>query len=151
MNSVNGKCQCGNVSYKVEGDPFLKSVCHCLDCQAASGGGYTSTMVLLKESFTLCSGELSFWEKKCENGSITKCYFCSTCSNRIYHVNSENEGILRLKAGTLENSSGFIPQVHLWTKRRQPWIQIPKNVAVFESQPSNPEELFAAIEETTTS
>lgn len=145
MGTLNGRCQCGDISYEVIGDPLLKTACHCLDCQKASGGAFTTTMVIMAEHFMLRSGQLSRWEKVCDDGAITHCYFCSKCSNRIFHVNSANENIFRLKAGSLDHSAEFMPQVHLWIKRKQPWLVLGDDVAVFDTQPETPEQLFAAI------
>ena len=40
-----------------------------------------------------------------------------------------------VKAGTLDDTSGLVPQVHLWTRRKQPWVVIPEGAECYETQP----------------
>ncbi len=142
---ITGRCQCGQVKYQLNEPPLMTIVCHCTDCQRHSGGSYSISMVFSKQSFQLLDGERSCWQKQCDSGARADCYFCPTCSNRIYHVTDSMPELLRLKAGTLDDTSWFTPEMHVWVKSKQPWVLIPKGVAVFETQPESPGEAFAAI------
>ncbi|WP_229714509.1 GFA family protein [Aquisalinus luteolus] len=67
-----------------------------------------------------------------------------TCFTGICNRNSMLPGTLFLRAGTLLRSQGLVPLAHLWTKRKQPWINIPDDVPSFPESPT-PEQLFAII------
>jgi hypothetical protein len=41
---------------------------------------------------------------------------------------------ISIKAGTLDDTSWLKPQVHLWTKSRQPWVIIPDDADAYETQ-----------------
>lgn len=71
------------------------------------------------------------------NGSSAKQLACPRCLTRIYAVNSSNPTMGNLRAGTLDNSDQLVPAVHLWTSRKQPWLQLPENVPSFEKQPDD--------------
>lgn len=38
-----------------------------------------------------------------------------------------------LRAGTLDDPSEFPPDVHIFTRSRQPWVRIPDDVPSFEA------------------
>ena len=45
-NSIYGSCQCGYVTYAVNGEPTSLNVCHCLDCQKQSGSAFGMSLVI---------------------------------------------------------------------------------------------------------
>lgn len=145
MSLMEGSCQCGDVQFKINGAPLLVAACYCRDCHKV-GGGVTNSTVIFEESFELVSGNLSVWEKQCDHGASKKLHFCSTCNSRIYNISSENENIYRVVTGTLSNVTELVPQVHLWTSRKLPWLTIPESSAQFETEPDSPDEMFAAIQ-----
>jgi hypothetical protein len=40
-----------------------------------------------------------------------------------------------VKAGTLDDASWFVPQMHIWTSTAQPWVPIDESVPTFEKNP----------------
>ena len=42
---------------------------------------------------------------------------------------------MSVKPGTLDDTSGLKPDMHLWTSSKQPWITIPDGVEAYEKQP----------------
>ncbi len=79
-------------------------------------------------AFRLSSGALKMFDVTCDSGRIKTCAFCPECGTRIYH---QTENGMSLKAGTLDDTSWLKPDAHYWTKRRQPWMTIPDEVASF--------------------
>lgn len=49
-----------------------------------------------------------------------------------------------VRAGILEGSEGFSPVAHIWTRRKQPWLVLPKTTAQWEESPT-PEAFAAAL------
>lgn len=143
---MEGKCQCGKVKYKILEPPILLCVCHCLDCQKLSTSAFGLSMTLLSSAFKL-SGELKSWEYTSENGNHHIAYFCPGCGNRIYHEPKIPNGFIRLKPGTLDDTSILNPDIHLWVKRKQPWVLIPEGIPVHDTQPEDPRELFRLVEQ----
>ena len=120
---AKGSCQCGNVTYQVAEQPLATVCCHCTDCQKLSASSFSISMVLNRSGLEILSGELKQWDRPADSGNITRCWFCPTCGNRIYHENPEAPEYIRFKPGTLDDTSVLSPQGHAWTCREQPWHQ----------------------------
>ena len=137
---AKGSCQCGNITYEVTREPLVTVACHCRDCQKLSTSAFSVTMLLERTGFDLLSGELSSWERPTEAGGTAVCWFCPVCSNRIYHENPDVPDIVRLKPGTLDDTSVLEPIGHVWTCREQPWQKDFHDLPRSEGQPD-----FAAV------
>ena len=61
--------------------------------------------------------------------------FCAVCGTRIYHVPGYRDGVFSLKPGTLDERGGLEPTLHVWTRSKQPWVQIPPGVKTFDEEP----------------
>ena len=137
---ATGGCQCGNVTYQVTEQPIATFCCHCLDCQKLSTSSFSVSMVLRRSSFDLLTGDLTMWDRPAASGNITRCWFCPGCGNRIYHENPDVPDIVRLKPGTLDDTSVLEPIGHVWTCREQPWQENFHDLPRSDGQPD-----FAAV------
>jgi hypothetical protein len=130
-----GGCQCGAVRYRLEGQPLALAVCHCRECQRQSGSAFGMSLIVPKESFRLLSGQPKTFSRAADSGGEVVCSFCADCGTRICHAPSKLTATVNVKPGTLDDTSWLEPGLHTWTKRKQPWVQIPKDVRCFEEQP----------------
>jgi hypothetical protein len=92
-------------------------------------------MYLKRSGFRLLSGDLKSWERPTESAGVAVCWFCPDCGNRIYHENPAMPEFVRLKPGTLDDTSALNPQVLVWTCRRQPWLDHYAELPAFDKQP----------------
>jgi hypothetical protein len=118
-----GGCQCGEIRYRLTGEPVWLAVCHCNDCKMQSGGVFGMSLRMREADVKLISGEPKCWTRPSENGGRAKnCYFCGTCGIRLWHTGGS--GFLSIKPGTLDDSSLLAPRYEGWTKRKAPWLTI---------------------------
>jgi hypothetical protein len=127
---MEGGCQCGSVRYRIEGEPLTLAVCHCTECQRQSGSAFGMSLAIRRNDFRLSRGETSAFTVRCDSGRTKRCAFCPGCGTRIYH--QVVDGVLSIKAGTLDETSWLRPSAHYWTKRKQPWVLIPEGVRCVE-------------------
>ena len=45
-------------------------------------------------------------------------------------------GVVRVRGGTLDDTSWLRPTRHVWTRSKQAWITLPEGDEVFETQPA---------------
>lgn len=143
-----GGCRCRSVTYSVTGDePIHSYICHCLNCQTWSGSAF-GQHAMVKESAFVSEGAVSTYAHT-TNGIRFEDVTCATCHTRLFNRNSALDGLLFLRAGTLDESQKLEPIAHIWVKRKQAWIAIPEGVASFEESPTA-EQFGAAMERATT-
>ena len=130
IESLEGGCQCGFVRYRVQGEPLRLNVCHCKDCQRQSGSAFGMSLVVRPDSLELTHGELKTFEIQADSGRTKVCAFCPECGVRIYNATA---ALCSVKAGTLDDTSGLVPDAHYWISRKQPWSPLPGDVPCFET------------------
>ncbi len=94
------------------------------------------TMFVNEEDFRLKKGNLKTFASKSDAGRAKLGAFCPECGSRIYHKIELRKGTLSLKPGTLDDTRWLKPEMHMWTRSKQPWVLIPEGVEVYEKQSS---------------
>ena len=133
-----GGCECGAVRYRITCDPVVIYACHCTVCQSQSGSAFGMAMRIPKEHFHLTKGVLKTFQRDGSKGNVFINSFCGDCGTRIHHRSKRNTAQISLKPGTLDETGLLVPTHHAWTRSAQPWVQIPENAVVFETQPKDP-------------
>lgn len=132
-----GGCLCGAVRYHVEQTMRFQSyACHCTDCQRRSGSAFGIQQSVLAADLKI-EGELLRGEHVQPSGAVAGIYACKKCLTRIYTDNNLRPGIVNLRAGTLDSSRHMTPAAHLWVKSKQPWVVIPDDAIVMDTQPAD--------------
>ncbi len=122
---LTGGCQCGHIRYAVTGEVLRLNICHCRDCQRQSGSAFSMSLVIKPNALRLDRGELKYFTVTADSGREKTCAFCPACGVRIYNRTS---ALMSVKAGTLDDTSGLVPDAHYWTKRQQGWLVLPKTI-----------------------
>ena len=130
-----GGCQCGGVRYEITGEPRRLIACHCSDCQRQSGSAFGLTLVVSESDFRIVQGEVKTWSAQSDAGRTKLGAFCPGCGTRIYHKLELRPDCVSLKPGTLDDTRWLTPDLHIWTRSKQPWVVIPEGVESHEEQP----------------
>jgi len=64
-----GGCQCGEVRYRLIGEPILLAVCHCTDCKHQSGSAFGMSLRMRKADVELLQGAPKQWTTRSDNGN----------------------------------------------------------------------------------
>jgi len=133
---IEGSCQCGQVTYKLNAAPNMVVACHCTECQKLSTSPFSVTAIVASTDIEF-SGDLKEWGRATDSGNRSNAKFCPNCGNRIYHFNPEDLSMvkLKLKPVNIADESVFEPTAHFWISKKQSWYQIPEGVTVFDKQP----------------
>ena len=131
-----GGCQCGEVRYEVVGTPRKLIVCHCTDCQRQSGSAFGMTLLVNEADFRLTQGEVKTFASTSAAGRAKLGAFCPQCGTRIYHKPEWRRGTVSVKPGTLDDTSELKPDMHIWTRSKQPWVTIPDRVETHDTNSS---------------
>ena len=132
---VQGGCECGGLRYVISGDPIAVAACHCTQCQRQSGSAFAMSMVVRRDAFRWLSGEPRTYETRADSGALKECVFCPECGIRIYNALSSMPATFNVKPGTLDDTSGLVPVMHVWLDSKQPWVPVPKESKQFQRKP----------------
>tara|TARA_B100000579_G_scaffold278075_1_gene230015 strand:- start:122 stop:604 length:483 start_codon:yes stop_codon:yes gene_type:complete len=128
---LKGGCICGQVKYYITEKPLFTQACHCKDCKVLTGSSYVVNSSVL-ENTLFVEGEVSSTELKAGSGASCKTYFCNKCGAYVYADYDSAFKRLTLRTKTLNNPENFPPQVHIFTKDKDPWLNLSKDVTCFE-------------------
>ncbi|MGI9510177.1 MAG: GFA family protein [Geminicoccaceae bacterium] len=131
-----GGCACGTIRYEFKGDPREIIACHCMYCQTRSGSAFGMSMFLGKDALRITKGKLKIFRNTRDSGRAVLVAICPECGTQIYGEPEWRPDTIVVKPGTLDDTSWLVPDTHIWTSRKQPWIVIPEGVSVHEGQPS---------------
>jgi hypothetical protein len=129
-----GGCLCRAVRYEVTAEPLAVMNCHCRDCQYASGGGYTTAVVVPRTAFRLLKGTPRTFATTGDNGKSVIRHFCAICGTPLFGQ-PPNQAIWVVKAATLDDPSWLTMSGALYVKSAQPWAHIDHTLPVFEAMP----------------
>lgn len=131
-----GGCQCGALRYEFTGKPRQLIVCHCHDCQKRSGSAFGMSLFLDADALRISEGEIRTYQRTAESGRQVTVGICENCGTQIYGRPEWRPDTIVLKAGTLDDTSWLVPDLHIWTASKQPWVIVPDGVEAHERQPS---------------
>ena len=130
-----GGCACGAVRYKVLAKPISVHACHCTDCQTLSGSAFGLSMVLNRSDMEVTQGEVQINDFTASKNRMHR-HHCAKCGVALWFSSPGYEGIIAIKPGTLDDTSGLRPIAHMWYRSAQPWLDVGDDVPVFQEQPS---------------
>ena len=127
----SGGCLCGAVRYEISGELEPIQVCHCGQCRKAQGGPFATNIPLERTRFRLLSGASRLAEFRASPQK--KRVFCHTCGSPIYSARDTQPGVLRLRAGTLDEPVRTKPEAHYHVASRAAWWPLEDNLPRHES------------------
>lgn len=121
-----GRCLCGAVSYELSGDLIATAVCHCDHCQRQSGGAFSVNLIAHTSQLAI-NGALQTYDERGDKGDdvYVRRRFCGACGSPIVSELAKTDGVIAVKAGSLDDRSDVHPTVEVWCVDRQPWVSLP--------------------------
>ena len=128
-----GGCQCGAIRYQFDGEPLFVHVCHCSLCQRITGSAFQISMLIEKTQFAVVQGAAASWKVTSDSGNIRTIHFCSKCGCQLWgDAPGRGLGVMWVQSGTLDDTTWFTPKAHIWTRSKQPWVDISDGVPAFD-------------------
>ena len=133
--SRSGGCLCGSVRYEARWPPLMVATCSCKNCQKQAGSALSVIAVLPRDALTV-TGELTTYNDRGETGNEVFRRFCGRCGSPVITDTpaAAQQGIIFIKAGTLDEAADLAPSVHYWTCSAQDWVVFPPGAERLERQ-----------------
>lgn len=117
-----GACLCGRVKYEIAGELAPIQLCHCSMCRRASGTAFASNMPVRTQDFRIVAGASSL--KTYESRPGKERVFCAECGSPIISRSAGDPGMVRVRAGTLDNPAPTHVGFHFHVASKASWLPI---------------------------
>jgi hypothetical protein len=77
---------------------------------------------------------VKIYRRTADSGRASETGLCPDCGTQVYARPQWRPDTIVLKPGTLDDRSWIKPDVHIWTKSKQPWVTIPDDMRAHEEQ-----------------
>jgi hypothetical protein len=120
---LDGRCLCGSVTYRCDGEPMATLVCHCEDCQRQTGSSFSILVAVARAALQVEGDTLAAHVTVgADTGEERQRQFCSKCGSPIVTLLAEQPDVAVIKAGTLNDRSWLSPTMEIWCDSAQPWL-----------------------------
>lgn len=131
--TVEGGCTCGAVRYRMTSKPMFVHCCHCRSCQRETGTAFALNAMIEADRVTLLQGEPETVDTPTKSGMGQKIVRCPTCRVAVWsHYGGAGDAISFVRVGTLDEPDRVTPDIHIFTRSKQPWITLPPDVPAVE-------------------
>jgi hypothetical protein len=128
---MEGGCSCGAVRYRLASEPMFVHCCHCLNCQRQTGSAFVINLLIEADRLELLAGDPQPVGVPREDGSVQRIFRCPECQIAVYSEYGRPQ-VRFVRAGTLDDPSSVVPDVHIFTRSKLPWVAIPDGAAAFD-------------------
>lgn len=131
---IEGGCDCRAVRYRMDSPPLFVHCCHCRWCQRESGASFALNAMIEADRITNLGVEPEVIDTPSESGLGQKIARCPICRVAVWSNYAGAGPVVRfVRVGTLDSPDLLPPDIHIFTKTKQPWLQLPRGTpAVLE-------------------
>ena len=117
-----GSCLCGGISFSIQGPLAPIQVCHCGQCRQAQGGPVATNIPVDATALQFSQGLDLLQQYESSPGKIRA--FCKVCGSPVYSKRESLPGVLRIRAGLLQEPIDTQLAFHAFTGSKASWWPI---------------------------
>jgi hypothetical protein len=106
--------------------------CHCRDCQRQTGSAFVINALIETDRIALLSGDPEPITVPTDSGRPHHIHRCRTCRTALWSDYGSRPALRFVRVGTLDDPATLPPDVHIFTRSKLPWVQLPAAVPAFE-------------------
>ena len=124
--SIEGRCDCSRVRYRLTSRPLFVHCCHCRWCQRETGASFALNAMIEADRVALLGDEPEIVLTPSNSGKGQKIARCPTCRIAVWsNYSGAGDAVRFVRVGTLEDPDRLPPDIHIFTSSKQPWVVIP--------------------------
>lgn len=127
---AEGGCSCGEVRYRLESEPLFVHCCHCLNCQRQTGSAFVINLLYEADHVQFLTGTPEAVDVPRDDGSAQRIFRCPTCQVALYSEYGRPQ-VRFVRAGSLDEPREITPDVHIFTRSKVDWVQLPDAAPAF--------------------
>ena len=113
-----GGCQCGQVRWRARAEPINVRLCHCRNCQRATGGPFFARALFHDEDVERL-GEVTRWASSQRLHRLA----CARCGTPVFAEPQDGPWIA-VSLATLDDPGALAPGSHIWVSEKLAWTLI---------------------------
>ncbi|KAF7370437.1 DUF636 domain-containing protein [Mycena sanguinolenta] len=120
----NGSCLCHKVRFTVEGDPFTCGLCHCSNCQKATGSAFMTNAFFVPDKLTVTEGQefiKAYDDNDTTSGNTLIRQFCSNCGTSLFLSSPMKPGWITVCFATVDGQD-WVPHSENRPEARCSWV-----------------------------
>lgn len=115
---ARGGCLCGDVRYRIRGEPLGREICHCRTCRLAAGAPAVAWVVVGRDDFVIEQGKpVAF-----RSSPGVERTFCGRCGTSLTYRRDSNPQSIDIQTATLDSPDAFAPTREIWLEHRLTWM-----------------------------
>jgi hypothetical protein len=122
-------CLCAGIQFRIEGALEPIQICHCSQCRRAQGAAFAANIPVAEVNVVFEKGTelMSVYE----SSPGKKRVFCRRCGSPLYSCRDTVPGVLRIRAGLIDDPIPARPAFHAYTAHKASWWRIDDDVPQF--------------------
>src|SRR5579864_169273 len=130
--ALEGGCSCGQVRYRLTSAPMFVHCCHCTECQRQSGSAFAINALIESDRLEVTRGDTVEVNLPTGSGQPHLAHRCGACGITLWSHYGGRRAVSFVRAGTLDHAAAIRPDVHIFTRSKLPWVQLPDDAPAFE-------------------
>jgi hypothetical protein len=129
---LEGGCTCKAVRYRMETAPLFVNCCHCRSCQRETGTAFALNAMIESDRVTNLGVEPEVIDTPSDSGRGQRIARCPICRIAVWSHYGGGTAVAFMRVGTLDTPDALPPDVHIFTRSKQPWVVIPERMPAVE-------------------
>jgi hypothetical protein len=130
---IEGGCDCKALRYRMDSAPLVVHCCHCRWCQRESGASFALNAMIEADRVHNLGIEPELVNTPSESGLGQRIARCPTCRVAVWsHYAGAGPVVKFVRVGTLANPDVLPPDIHIFTRSKQPWLVLPPGAVAVE-------------------
>jgi hypothetical protein len=132
--TLKGGCACGAVRYALSSGPMFVHCCHCTDCQRQTGSAFVINAIYESDRIRLARGSKApvAVTVPTDSGRPHDVYRCDSCQTAVWSDYGRRPTYIFVRVGTLDEPARMAPDVHIFTRSKLPWVQLPSGARAYK-------------------
>ena len=128
------RCECGQLSITLRGDPALVVLCACRNCQRRSGSAFYGAAWFEKSMVMSIQGESTVYRRSSDFEREIERHFCPNCGSTVYAYVGVFPDRINVNWGGFE-ADDLDPDAVVFVRSLPSWLGLPEQLRRHETQP----------------
>jgi hypothetical protein len=106
--------------------------CHCRDCQRQAGSAFAINALIETDRIALVSDAPEPIAMPTDSGRPHDIHRCPQCKVALWSDYGRRPALRFVRVGTLDDPDALVPDVHIFTRSKVPWVSLPEGIPAFE-------------------